>query len=127
MMIKTRTWVIAIAALAAVLLLLSLHFLGRHREGAVAQIVQDGTVIREIDLSQVKEEFRFVLPSPHGGSNTVLVQPGRICIEEADCPDQICVMQGWLSDQAMPLVCLPHGLIITIKASTDGTADVSTR
>mgnify|MGYP002626217334 CR=1 FL=1 len=31
------------------------------------------------------------------------------------CPDQICVSQGWLSDQAAPIVCMPHRLIIRLK------------
>ena len=61
------------------------------KEGAVVQIVQDGTVIREIDLSRVARAYSFEVESADGGRNTILVEPGRICVSEADCPDQICV------------------------------------
>ena len=49
-----------------------------------------------------------------GGSNTVQVEKGRIRVSEADCPDQICVNQGWISGGAVPIVCLPHRLMIEI-------------
>ena len=114
-MIKTRTWIILIAAAAAVLALLSLRLYTRKQAGTVAEIMQDGVVLQEIDLSAVTEEYSFEVEWPGGGSNTVLVQPGRICVSGADCPDKICVGQGWLSDGAVPIVCLPHRLIIQAK------------
>ena len=114
-MIKTRTWVICIAAAAVMLAALSLLLLTSRKDGTVVQVIQDGTVIREIDLSRVSQEYSFEVEGPEGGSNTVLVQPGRICISEADCPDRICVHQGWLTDQPVPIVCLPHRLVIALK------------
>ena len=114
-MIKTRTWVILIAAAAVVLAAASFFLLRSRSEGTVVQIIQDNTVIREIDLSRVSREYSFVVESPYGGSNTILVQPGRICVSEADCPDRICVKSGWHSDSAAPIVCLPHRLVIRIE------------
>lgn len=114
-MLKTRTWIICIAAAAAVLALLSLRLYTGGRAGTVVEVVQDGAVLREIDLSAVTGEYSFDVQWPGGGSNVVCVQPGRICVSGANCPDQICVNQGWLSDQATPVVCLPHRLMIRVK------------
>lgn len=115
-MIRTRTWILLFAAAAVVLGALSWYLLSRRTEGCVVQIVQDGTVLREIDLSRVTGEERIVIESPYGGSNVVLVRPGRICVAEADCPDGICVHQGWLeSGGSLPIVCLPHRLVILVK------------
>lgn len=114
-MLKTRTWIILIAAAAVVLAVLSFVLLTGKKSGTVVQVISDGTVVQEIDLGRVAKEYSFTVDSPYGGHNTVLVQPGRICVSEADCPDQICVSQGWLEDQALPIVCMPHGLIITVK------------
>lgn len=114
-MLKTRTWIVLIAVAAAVLALLSWLLLTSRREGTVVEIVQDGVVLREIDLSAVTGEYSFEVEWPGGGSNTVRVQPGHICVSGADCPDKICVAQGWLSDQAAPIVCLPHRLVIQVK------------
>ena len=117
-MLKTRTWVILIAAVAAALAVLSWALLRARQPGTVVEVVQDGVVLREIDLSAVTEEYSFVVEWPGGGSNTLLVQPGRICVSEADCPDQICVSQGWLSDQSAPVICLPHRLMLRIQGGT---------
>ena len=114
-MLKTRTWVLLFLVLALVLCALTAILLSRHSSGTVVQVVQDGVVIREIDLSRVAERYTFEVTWPQGGSNLVTVEPGRICVSEADCPDQICVSQGWLSDQAAPIVCMPHRLMIRLK------------
>ena len=80
----------------------------------LAKISQGGNVVKEIDLTQVKEPYSFTLEGENGALNTVLVEPGRICISEASCPDQICVHQGWISDGSEPIVCLPNQIIIQI-------------
>lgn len=81
----------------------------------VAKITLDGVVIDEIDLTQVTEPYSFSVEDGAGHSNTILVEPGRIRVTEADCPDQICVRQGFISDGTVPIVCLPHKLIIEIS------------
>lgn len=80
----------------------------------IARITQDGTVIREIDLSGVAEPYEFVIGTSDGGSNRVRVERGRICVTDADCPDRICVNQGYIADASVPIVCLPHKLTIEI-------------
>ena len=114
-MLKTRIWIVLIAAVAVVLAFLSLRLLTDRQEGTVVEVIQYGTVLQEIDLSAVTDEYSFEVVWLDGGSNTVCVQPGRSCISDADCPDKICVGQGWLSDEAFPIVCLPHRLIIQVK------------
>lgn len=125
-MMKTRTWVLLIAGAALVLAALSWYALSRRTEGTVAEVVQDGVVLREIDLSRATAAYSFVVEWPDGGSNTVLVEPGRIRICEADCPDRICVDMGWLRNQAAPIVCLPHRLTIRLRGEGE-TADAVTR
>ncbi len=80
----------------------------------IAKISQNGQLLDEIDLSQVKEPYSFVIEGENGALNTVQVEPGRICISEASCPDQICIHQGWISDGSEPIVCLPNQVIIQI-------------
>ena len=122
-MIKTGTWVIATAAALIILALLSLFLLNRRGEGHIVQVVQDGVVVREIDLSRVTGEYSFTLEWKGGGSNVITVRPGKIRVSEADCPDHICMEQGWLTDQAAPIVCMPHKLMIRLKSAGDTAAD----
>ena len=83
-------------------------------EHPVARITLDGELVREIDLTGVDKPFFFTVEGPAGMTNTILVEPGRIRVSEADCPDQICVHQGFISDGTTPIVCLPNKLIIQI-------------
>ena len=80
----------------------------------VARITLDGELVEEIDLERVAEPYTFTVEGPGGFSNTILVQPGRIRVSQAGCPDQVCVNQGFVSDGAAPLVCLPNKLMIQI-------------
>lgn len=112
---KTRTWVLIVAALLILSVLLSLWVVRRKAPGTVANVYQDGTCIRSVDLAQVTEPYEFTV-SGEWGENVIRVEPGRICVQSADCPDRICVDAGWLSDSAQPIVCLPHKLVIRLEA-----------
>ena len=79
----------------------------------VARISRDGVLLEEIDLDRVAEPRSFTLEDG-SGANTVQVERGRIRISAADCPDQVCVKQGWISGGAVPIICLPHRLTIEI-------------
>lgn len=80
----------------------------------VASITLDGRLMEEIDLTKVQEAYSFTVEGESGLTNTILVEPGRIRVDHADCPDQICVNQGFISDGTEPIVCLPNKLIIQI-------------
>ena len=106
--------IILILLLAAAVLSVGIIFMQKNQTPSpVARITLDGELIREIPLDEVEESYSFVVDS-ESGSNTILVEPGRIRVSEADCPDQVCVNQGFISDGTVPVVCLPHKLMIEI-------------
>ena len=106
--------IILILLLAAVILSAGFLLLQQKQVSSpVARITRDGELIREIPLDEVEESYSFVVEDEEG-SNTILVEPGRIRVSEADCPDQVCVNQGFISDGTVPVVCLPHKLMIEI-------------
>jgi len=98
----------AVAGAAAWLLLRD-----RGTGNPVARVTRDGAVLEEIDLAAVDEPYTLVFEDG-SGSNTVQVERGRVRVLEADCPDQICVKQGWISDGTVPIVCLPHKFMVEI-------------
>lgn len=89
----------------------------------VARISLDGTVVEELDLAQLKDRKEMVFTGKSGLTNTVVAENGQIWVEEADCPDQICVHKGKISTSAVPIVCLPNQLIIEIVG---GGSDLDT-
>ncbi|WP_298629165.1 NusG domain II-containing protein [uncultured Senegalimassilia sp.] len=48
------------------------------------------------------------------GTNVIEVQAGKVRVSEADCPNQDCVDQGWISNAGQQIVCLPHKLMVNI-------------
>ena len=121
-MVKTRIWVFLILAILVLAAAASALVLTRPAAGRVAKIYVDGELIREVDLDRVAAQERYTVRTDRG-ENVILLEPGRICVESADCPDQICVKAGWLADSAAPIVCLPHRLVIELGGETELDAE----
>ena len=126
-MMKTKTW---IWILSAIFLLGAIGtvivFCRKNTEKKIANIYADGVCIRSVDLSEVKEPYEFTVETVQG-SNTVRVEQGRIAVISADCADETCVHTGWIGDRALPIVCLPHRLVIRIEQSAASGVDAVAR
>lgn len=85
-----------------------------------AQIIQNGEVIRTVDLRNVSEPYEFEIISENGGTNTVRVENGKIGIIHASCPDKICVKQGFIANGVLPIVCLPNKLSVVVTGGSIG-------
>ena len=109
---KTILWILNFATMDLGGLLLALHL--RAPGGTVAVISVNGEVMERIDLSKVRESYDLQFDTPWG-RNTVHVAPGAISVSEADCPDQICVKMGELTGGGIPIICMPHRLVIEIE------------
>ena len=109
---KTR-WMIFLLAAAAAAAAACLLLRDRETGAVTARITRDGVLLEEIALDRVEQPYSFALEDG-SGTNTVQVERGRIRVAEADCPDQVCVRQGWISDGTVPIICLPHKLVIEI-------------
>ena len=112
---KTKIW---IAVLLSVVLLGLLGFfaLSRLGGGTIAVITVDGQEYKRIDLSRVTESYDIEIDTKYG-HNTVHVAPGCIAVTRADCPDGICVAQGAIDRGGVPIVCMPHRLVVKIEGS----------
>ena len=88
-------------------------FMFGRAEASRALIYRDGALIKSIDLSDVPEPYSFSVTG--AGFNVIEVEQGRIRVSDADCSDKSCVRQGWASGGAVPLVCLPHRLVIKLE------------
>ena len=80
----------------------------------IAQIKQNGRIIKKINLSDVKSPYDLKIKSHDGGYNTVRVMHNQIAVIDADCPDKLCVKRGAIDGGSIPIVCLPHKLSVTI-------------
>ena len=46
--------------------------------------------------------------------NLVIIEDGSVYMSEADCANQTCVRQGKITQVGVPIVCLPHQVIVMI-------------
>lgn len=74
-------------------------------------VIRDNTELYSFDLSTTKDE-KIRIEYEGGGYNIIEIKNGEIRISEADCPDKTCVKTGTLKSEEMPVVCLPHHLIL---------------
>lgn len=74
-------------------------------------ITVDGTVYGIYQLNQDKE----VEIETEDGTNTVMIENGKVYMKNADCPDKYCVKQRGISHSKENIICLPHKLIVEVK------------
>ena len=119
--VRTSVLVIAVAALFALCLGTAL-IMGRSETGAtVARIALNGETLYEIDLSAVTGEATLTVETD-GGYNVITVKNGAVRVSDADCPDRVCVNRGWMTGGYMPIVCLPHRLVIELVSGGEPEA-----
>ena len=64
--------------------------------GRQVEILQDGKILYTLDLAQAEDQTFTVT---YGGrTNEIEIRDHQIRVKAADCPDQICVHQGYISD-----------------------------
>lgn len=103
--------------LFAALLLLTLlgtllFFRGGGNPSEYAAIYVDGEKIASLPLS-ADTEYPV---ETEWGSNLVCVRDRKVFVEQADCPDLVCVHTPALSEGTSSVIaCLPHRLIIRLE------------
>ena len=116
---RTRSGILIFAGLA---LLLGAVWLLLPRQSGLVGIYQDGTLVETVDL----QTDRVIALDGAAGGCTARVQDGKIYMETASCPDQVCVKHGALREGGTPIVCLPNRITIDWLETADGGADAVT-
>lgn len=78
-----------------------------------------------IPLAEETESRTFTVEGDNGCVNEIEVRPGSIGIISADCPDKLCVGQGFISDTRLPITCLPNRLVIQLRPVSSGAEDTA--
>jgi len=91
-----------------------------------AVVIIDGEPVKEIELSEDTAHETFTFYPSEGQYNIIEVDGTKIRNKEDNSPDQIAVKTGWISKPGETAICLPHKLIIEVKAtdSSEETDDV---
>lgn len=87
-------------------------------EQDIVTVYVQGEKLFQVDLSSVKESYTYdVVQGSH--FNQILFETNAVSVVEANCPDQVCVLQGKSSEAGRPIVCLPHQVLIEFVSEGD--------
>ncbi len=76
---------------------------------------------RTITLSNEKE-YDPLKNSAHI-TNQLVIENGVVYMEQADCPDQICVKHKAISKNGEMIICLPNEVYVEVESSVDNEVD----
>lgn len=101
------------AVLAAVLLLRS--------PGGTVQVRVAGAVTAGYPLDV---DASYTVTGANGGTNLLVIEDGAARIEEASCPDGVCVHTGRIRRNGQSIVCLPNQVVVEIVSETENSSGV---
>lgn len=90
----------------------------RNTSSMTANIYQEGNLIKSIPLDTVTAPYEFTVTGKDGCTNVISVRQNEIGMISADCPDKICVNQGFIHSDLLPITCLPNRLVIRLETNT---------
>ena len=102
------------AVLAAVLLLL-------RSPGGTVQVRVAGAVTAGYPLDV---DASYTITGADGGMNLLVIEDGAARIEEASCPDGVCVHTGRIRRNGQSIVCLPNQVVVEIVSDTENSSGV---
>lgn len=71
---------------------------------------------RTIELK--KDEYETLL-----GDMTIEIKDNKVRVSKEESPKNYCSKQGWVSNVATPIVCLPNAVVVTIIGENDSDMD----
>ena len=89
-----------------------------------AVITVDGKVVKTVKLDGHHEMIHVTGVT---GYDIVEITDKQVRIVEADCPDKLCINQGWISRSPQQIVCLPNRVSVKITNGQAMGVDTITR
>ena len=80
-----------------------------------------------IIMYQNEEKARFSLTSDgiydiNNGKNRIEILGGKVRMTDADCPDELCIRQGWIEYDGQSIICLPNKITVMVSGG-DSSVD----
>ncbi len=122
---KADLVVVGLIAVTSIILLVGFFFSRQSKGDIYVSIQLDGKEIQRIPWTPDQEGKTFDIKNPYG-KNILVFDHGKVRMEEADCPDKLCIYQGSIHQVGQMIVCLPHRLVVEIKSLNHADQKVDT-
>ena len=107
---KSDVFLICAVIITAALAILAFK-LSYSGSGNYVSVTVEGEKYAELPLS---EDAELDIVSTYG-VNHLVIRSGEAWVSHADCPNQVCVNTGKISEEGELIVCLPHKVVITVE------------
>ena len=115
--------IIVLTIITIVSFIITLIFSNRKFDSEYVEIHVDGKLYKKVPLNNNEETIKVVSAS---GTNIIQISKGKAHILEADCPDKVCIKDGYIDNPSKILVCLPNKVVVQVignsKQMTDDNA-----
>lgn len=112
---KKEYFAVAALLLIAALLWIAIRFAAPHTAASI-RITVDGSEFGTWPLNKN-------CTIPIGDTNVCEIKDGKAHMLHANCPDQICVHQGYIDEKGGMITCLPNRVVIQAISGEEDTLD----
>ncbi len=121
---KKNDFYLAAAVLTAAFILWAAQRFFWASEGERITVTQNGEAVGSYSL---REDDILTFTDGAGGRNVLVIRDGEAFMQEADCPDGLCIRQKAISKKGESIICLPHKLAVEVTAGEEAETDAVTR
>lgn len=118
--LKKNDRYIILAVLAAAAFLFIYQRYVATSEGAKVLVQRNGETIASYPLTG---EEHLIFTDENGNKNVLIIRDKKAYMEEANCPDKLCVKQRAITKTGESIICLPHKLVVQIIGGEEGQVD----
>ncbi|NLY43648.1 MAG: NusG domain II-containing protein [Clostridiaceae bacterium] len=78
----------------------------------------DGELYAKYNFNEITSAKHVEIRTQYG-YNKIEIESNRVRVVEADCPDQLDVLAGWIDKANQMIVCLPNRVVIRIEGEAE--------
>ena len=119
---KFKNDLILIAGILSVIAVAALFLLLRG-EGTTVRVELNGEVMGNYSLA-IDREVEILSGENGEEKNLLVIRDGKAYVSSATCPDGICAGHRPISRVGESIVCLPHGVVITVVGDDTAQPDI---
>lgn len=110
--------------LAGIVVIIALACFGVYQmtreEGASVIVTIDGNEYGTYSL----EKDTVIEIESDSGTNELVIENHKAKMEDASCPDQLCVHQNAIDKTGQTIVCLPNKVVVTVENGEEDEVDI---
>lgn len=118
---KKRDIVLIILVLICIVASFVANSLLNSSKSAKVVIYLDNKLYKELPI----DEEKTIEIKKNGVLNKIHIHDNGVEMEEANCPDKVCVNTGFIDKSGQSIVCLPHKINVKIVGDEDSDMDAT--